>query len=165
MEKFIKVGSISKDHIDPSIFCVLTAPSKQPNIPLADLLIFGERWDVAADTFRPAYYHRNSASEFMGLVYGGYKARKDRFQPVSWEEFKAATEAELKPGRILEGTLVFMFETSMMLSITDYAINRSREHRPEIWEGLKGHFLDHLDEINKDLELAGRPALVVTREE
>jgi homogentisate 1,2-dioxygenase len=28
MEKFVNVGSISKDHIDPSIFCVLTAKSK-----------------------------------------------------------------------------------------------------------------------------------------
>jgi len=33
MEKFVNVGSISKDHIDPSIFCVLTAKSKQPGVP------------------------------------------------------------------------------------------------------------------------------------
>ncbi|KXN84859.1 Homogentisate 1,2-dioxygenase [Leucoagaricus sp. SymC.cos] len=43
MEKFVYVGSISRDHIDPSIFCVLTAKSKQTGIPLAELLIFGER--------------------------------------------------------------------------------------------------------------------------
>jgi homogentisate 1,2-dioxygenase len=53
MEKFIYVGSISRDHIDPSVFCVLTAKSKQNGIPLADFLILGERWDVASDTFRP----------------------------------------------------------------------------------------------------------------
>ncbi|KAG6865010.1 hypothetical protein C0991_005698, partial [Blastosporella zonata] len=53
MEKFISVGSISKDHIDPSIFCVLTAPSKQLNVPLADFLILSPRWDVADGTFRP----------------------------------------------------------------------------------------------------------------
>ncbi|KAL0063450.1 hypothetical protein AAF712_009654 [Marasmius tenuissimus] len=40
MEKFVNVGSISKDHIDPSCFCVLTAKSKAPGIPLADFLIF-----------------------------------------------------------------------------------------------------------------------------
>jgi len=51
--KFVYVGSISRDHIDPSIFCVLTAESKKPGIPLADFLIFGERWDVASNTFRP----------------------------------------------------------------------------------------------------------------
>lgn len=51
--KFIYVGSISRDHIDPSIFCVLTAKSKQPGVPLTDILLFGERWDVASHTFRP----------------------------------------------------------------------------------------------------------------
>jgi len=51
--KFVYVGSLSCDHIDPSIFCVLTAPSKQTGISLADFLIIGERWDVASNTFRP----------------------------------------------------------------------------------------------------------------
>ena len=51
--KFVYVGSLSRDHIDPSIFCVLTAPSKQTGISVADFLIFGERWDVASNTFRP----------------------------------------------------------------------------------------------------------------
>ena len=44
------VGSIQKDHIDPSIFCVLTAKSKTPGAPLADFLIFSGRWDVATGT-------------------------------------------------------------------------------------------------------------------
>lgn len=100
MEKFTYVGSISKDHIDPSVFCVLTAKSKQPGVPLADFLIFGGRWDVSDNTFRPPvspylrhksifisdldkmqYYHRNSATEFMGLIYGPYGGRSDGFQP------------------------------------------------------------------------------------
>lgn len=51
--KFVYVGSLSHDHIDPSIFCVLTAPSKQTGIAVADFLILGERWDVASNTFRP----------------------------------------------------------------------------------------------------------------
>ena len=53
MEKFVHVGSIQRDHIDPSIFCVLTAKSKTPGAPLADFLIFSGRWDVATGTFRP----------------------------------------------------------------------------------------------------------------
>lgn len=65
LTKFIGVGSITKDHIDPSIFCVLTAPSTDNATPLADFLIFHPRWDVAFDTYRPPYYHRNAASEFM----------------------------------------------------------------------------------------------------
>lgn len=81
MEKFVNVGSISKDHIDPSIFCVLTAKSKIPHHPLVDFLIFSPRWDVANHTFRPPYYHRNSSTEFMGLLYGNYGGRSDSFQP------------------------------------------------------------------------------------
>lgn len=53
LEKFVYAGSLSKDHIDPSIFCILTAKSKVAGTPLADLLVFGERWDVAEGTFRP----------------------------------------------------------------------------------------------------------------
>lgn len=48
MTKFVNVGSISVDHIDPSIFCVLTAKSRDLTSPLADFLIFSPRWDVAS---------------------------------------------------------------------------------------------------------------------
>ena len=53
LDSFIAVGSISKDHLDPSIFTVLTARSKTPGVTLADFAIFKERWDVATNTFRP----------------------------------------------------------------------------------------------------------------
>ena len=51
LTKFVNVGSISVDHIDPSIFCVLTAKSRDITSPLADFLIFSPRWDVASRTF------------------------------------------------------------------------------------------------------------------
>ncbi|KAK7044071.1 hypothetical protein VNI00_007787 [Paramarasmius palmivorus] len=175
MEKFVNVGSISKDHIDPSIFCVLTAKSKNPTIPLADFLIFSPRWDVANHTFRPPYYHRNQATEFMGLIYGVYGGRSDGFEPggasyetgfcphgVSYEEFKKATETELAPMRIHEDTIAFMFESSMMFTITDYAMKRSGKlhvHEPKMWDDLKGQFTNHIDQINKDLAALGRPPL------
>ncbi|KAF9478838.1 homogentisate 1,2-dioxygenase [Pholiota conissans] len=175
LEKFTNVGSISKDHIDPSIFCVLTAKSKQPGVPLADFLIFSPRWDVASGTFRPPYYHRNSSTEFMGLLYGAYGGRSDGFQPggasyetgfcphgVSYDEFKKASEGQLEPMRISEGTIAFMFESSMMFTITDYAMKRSgklHEHEPKMWDNLKGQFVNHLEEINADLKAAGLPEL------
>ncbi|KAG9570027.1 homogentisate 1,2-dioxygenase-like protein, partial [Aureobasidium melanogenum] len=43
LTKFVNVGSISVDHIDPSIFCILTARSRDPAAPLADFLIFSPR--------------------------------------------------------------------------------------------------------------------------
>lgn len=53
LTKFVNVGSISVDHIDPSIFCVITAPSRDPAAPLADFLIFSPRWDVASHSKSP----------------------------------------------------------------------------------------------------------------
>jgi homogentisate 1,2-dioxygenase len=175
MEKFVNVGSISKDHIDPSIFCVLTAKSKTPGTPLADFLIFSPRWDIASHTFRPPYYHRNAATEFMGLLYGQYGGRSDGFAPggasyetgfcphgVSYETFKMATEAELGPMRVHESTIAFMFESSMMFTVTDYAMTRSgklHEHEPKMWDNLKGQFMNHLDQVNADLKAAGLPNL------
>lgn len=175
LEKFVHIGSIQKDHIDPSIFCVLTAKSKTPGAPLADFLIFSGRWDVATGTFRPPFYHRNCASEMMGLIYGDYGGRSDEFAPggfsfensfcphgVSYDEFKKATETELTPMRIHEGTMAFMFETSMQVTLTDYAMKRTgklHEHEPKMWDDLKGQFMNHIPQINEDLKAAGRPPL------
>jgi homogentisate 1,2-dioxygenase len=36
-----------------------------------------------SDTYRPPYYHRNAASELMGLIYGDYGGRSDEFKPGS----------------------------------------------------------------------------------
>ncbi|TDL16947.1 homogentisate 1,2-dioxygenase [Rickenella mellea] len=179
MERFVNVGSISKDHIDPSIFCVLTAKSKTPGTPLCDLLIFSPRWDVASHTFRPPYYHRNAATEFMGLVYGEYGGRSDEFTPgaasyetgfcphgVSYDEFKMATESELKPMRVHENTMAFMFESSMMFTLTDYAMKRTgklHEHEPKMWDNLRGQFVNHIPEVNAALKDAGLPEMGVGR--
>ncbi|KAG9101952.1 hypothetical protein FRC06_002464 [Ceratobasidium sp. 370] len=171
LEKFVNVGSISKDHMDPSIFCVLTARSKTAGTPLTDFLIFSPRWDVASHTYRPPYYHRNAASEFMGN-YGG---RSDDFAPggasyecghvahgVAYEEFKAASEADLQPMRISEGTIAFMMESSQMFTLTDYAMKRSGKlhvHNPAMWDILDAQFLKHLDSLNKTLKDNGLPGL------
>jgi homogentisate 1,2-dioxygenase len=81
LTKFSSQNSTSIDHTDPSIFCVLTAKSRDPNTPLADFLLFGPRWDVASNTFRLPYFHRNAASEFLACLYGQGLGRSDDFQP------------------------------------------------------------------------------------
>lgn len=100
LESFVTVGSISKDHMDPSIFTVLTAKSKTNGVALADFAVFEERWDVADHTFRPPvrfacviritqkayryglqYFHRNTCSEIIGLVKGEYGGRSEDFVP------------------------------------------------------------------------------------
>ena len=81
LRRFNTIGSISFDHPDPSIFTVLTSPSDTPGIANLDFVIFPPRWLVAQDTFRPPWFHRNVASEFMGLVHGAYDAKAEGFAP------------------------------------------------------------------------------------
>ncbi|KAH7409553.1 homogentisate 1,2-dioxygenase [Cadophora sp. MPI-SDFR-AT-0126] len=166
LTKFVNVGSISVDHIDPSIFCVLTAKSRDPTAPLADFLIFSPRWDVASHTYRPPYYHRNVASELMGLIYGGYGGRSDSFQPggvsfecgmvphgVAYEEFKAASAEPPPEMQISKGAVAFMFESSRPFTITDYAWNskKKHEHEPKMWDNLVDNFSTHQKEVEEIL--------------
>ncbi|KAK0204456.1 homogentisate 1,2-dioxygenase-domain-containing protein [Desarmillaria ectypa] len=170
MEKFTFVGSLSKDHIDPSVFTVLIAKSKATGIPLVDVLIFAERWNVASETLRPPvrnrilhlrqslvnrYYHRNNAIEIVGVIFGEggdrYIPGGIRLQTVFCphrpppEVHKAATVAELKLERITKDTVE--------VRMTDYAMNRARTVAE--FEPLSPDFISHLDEINTDLEAAG----------
>ena len=69
------VNSVSFDHMDPSIFTVLTSPSEMPGTANLDFVIFPPRWQVAEHTFRPPWFHRNVMSEYMGLVHGAYEAK------------------------------------------------------------------------------------------
>ena len=50
-------------------------------VATADFVVFPPRWTVAEHTFRPPYYHRNTMSEFMGLIRGAYEAKRDGFLP------------------------------------------------------------------------------------
>lgn len=122
--RFNPMGSISFDHPDPSIYTVLTAPSDHPGTAICDFAIFPPRWLVAEDTFRPPWYHRNVMSEFMGLICGTYDAKTDGgFQPAGAslhnimsghgpdaDAFEKASNADLKPTKVGEGSMAFMFE-------------------------------------------------------
>ncbi|OAP56589.1 hypothetical protein AYL99_08701 [Fonsecaea erecta] len=162
LTKFITVGSVSVDHIDPSIFCVLVARGQDSATPLAEFGVIGPRWDVGSWTFRRGYFHRNAASEFMGVIYGGLNGRSDSFVPgaasyecghvphgTAYEEYKAVTEQELPPRQISKGTMVFVFESSMPMSITDYAWNSKKKHGhdPKMWDQLVDNFSSYHQEI------------------
>ncbi|KAL3426643.1 homogentisate -dioxygenase [Phlyctema vagabunda] len=171
LTKFVNVGSISVDHIDPSIFCVLTAKSRDLAAPLADFLIFSPRWDVASHTYRPPYYHRNVASELMGLLYGEYGGRSDAFQPggvsfecgmvphgVAYEEFKAASAQPPPEMQISKNSIAFMFESSRPFTITDWAWNseKKHEHEPKMWDNLVDNFSTHQKEVDEILSKFGK---------
>jgi homogentisate 1,2-dioxygenase len=158
LARFNTIGSISYDHPDPSIFTVLTAPSSTPGTAVADFVIFPPRWLVAEDTFRPPWYHRNTMSEFMGLIHGNYDAKEGGgFQPAGASlhnimsphgpdsvTFEKASTAALKPMKVGEGSMAFMFESSLMLGVTDWGLTKCEKvqegYNKESWEPLKPRF-------------------------
>ncbi|HEY8242270.1 MAG TPA: homogentisate 1,2-dioxygenase, partial [Casimicrobiaceae bacterium] len=75
LKRFNAVGSITYDHPDPSIFLVLQSPSDTIGVDTIDFVIFPPRILAMQHTFRPPWFHRNIASEFMGLVHGVYDAK------------------------------------------------------------------------------------------
>jgi homogentisate 1,2-dioxygenase len=154
LRHFSPVGALSFDHPDPSIFTVMTSPSETPGTANIDFVIFPERWQVAENTFRPPWYHRNIMSEFMGLVYGRYDAKPEGFVPGGMslhntmlphgpdnDAFEHASNVELKPTK-LTNTLAFMFETRFRQRVTKYAATLATRQDDYIdcWTGLKKHF-------------------------
>lgn len=76
------------DQLDPTAYCVLTAPSKWPGVSLVDFCIFGEKYAVARDTLRIPYHHRTMATELVGIVKGKYggSVRKLEAGGLSFEQ-------------------------------------------------------------------------------
>jgi homogentisate 1,2-dioxygenase len=154
LARFNTINTVSYDHPDPSIFTVLTSPSAVRGTANVDFVIFPPRWMVAEDTFRPPWFHRNVAGEFMGLVHGVYDAKAEGFLPggVSLHNTMtahgpdAATHAKasgavLKPQKI-DDTLAFMFETGLPYRVTRHALASPTLQRDydSCWDGLGRHF-------------------------
>ncbi len=158
LRRFNTIGSISFDHPDPSIFTVLTSPSDLHGTANCDFVIFPDRWLVAEDTFRPPWYHRNTMSEYMGLIYGEYDAKEEGFVPgggslhnqmsahgPDQDAFDKASNATLKPQK-LEGTMAFMFESRYIIRPTRFAMECPQLQRDygNVWQGLKKNFASGL---------------------
>ncbi|EAQ84854.1 hypothetical protein CHGG_08868 [Chaetomium globosum CBS 148.51] len=158
--RFNTIGSISFDHPDPSIFTVLSAPSDHAGTSVADFVIFPPRWLVGEDTFRPPWYHRNTMSEFMGLIRGGYDAKKGGsggFVPggaslhnvmsghgPDAESYEGARNAVLQPAKVGEGSCAFMFESCLMMGVSDWGLKTCQkvqaEYSDHSWGGVKVHW-------------------------
>jgi homogentisate 1,2-dioxygenase len=156
--RFNAIGSISFDHVDPSIYTVLSAPSDHAGTAIADFVIFPPRWLVQEDTFRPPWYHRNTMSEFMGLIHGDYDAKTGGgFVPAGASlhnimsshgpdagTHEKASNDDLKPRKVGEGSMAFMFESCLMIGVSDWALNEcqkvQKDYNKHSWETLKPHF-------------------------
>ena len=159
LNRYNAVGSISFDHIDPSIYTVLTAPSPSPGTAIADFVVFPPRWLVQEHTFRPPWYHRNTMAEFTGMISAdipigtevkGLRPGGIHLHNVMTSHgpdaklFEHALIQELIPERDGDNMKMFMFETSLMLGLSTWAMDESRKLRPtyqeEKWHPLGPRF-------------------------
>ena len=155
LRRFNAIGSISFDHPDPSIFLVLQSQSNTPGVDDIDFVIFPPRILAMENTFRPPWYHRNIASEFMGLITGAYDAKADGFVPggaslhncmaghgPDAETFDKASAADTTQPHYIRETMAFMFETAAVIRPTRHAleIGELQLDYAECWKGLRKNF-------------------------
>ena len=154
LTRFNTINTVSYDHIDPSIFTVLTSPSETDGTANIDFVIFPPRWMVAEHSFRAPWFHRNVMNEYMGLIRGAYDAKAEGFVPGGGslhncmsahgpdrDSFDAASTAELKP-HYWDLGLAFMFETRAILGPTRFALDSPALQRDydASWSGFKKLF-------------------------
>jgi len=155
LTRFNAMGSISYDHPDPSIFLVLQSASDTPGWDVIDFVIFPPRILAMEHTFRPPWFHRNVASEFMGLIHGVYDAKAEGFVPggaslhncmsghgPDAETFEKASAADLSQPTRIEDTMAFMFESRYVIRPTRYALESAQLQSGyyRCWQGLQKHF-------------------------
>lgn len=155
LRRFNVIGSISYDHPDPSIFLVLHSPSDTPGTSNVDFAVFAPRILAMQDTFRPPWFHRNIASEFMGLVHGIYDAKAEGFAPGGCSlhncmtghgpdaaTFEKASAADTGRPDYLTDTMAIMFETRAVIRPVAQALESPHRQKdyPDCWMGLKRNF-------------------------
>jgi homogentisate 1,2-dioxygenase len=155
LRRFNAIGSISFDHPDPSIFLVLQSLSDTPGVDTIDFVIFPPRVLAMQDTFRPPWFHRNVASEFMGLISGVYDAKAEGFLPGGASlhncmsghgpdagTFDKATAADTSKPHYITDTMAFMFETRCVIRPTRFALQSAQLQADyfECWQGLRRRF-------------------------
>jgi homogentisate 1,2-dioxygenase len=156
LRRFNTMGSTSYDHPDPSIFLVLHSPSDTAGVSNIDFVVFPPRWLAMENTFRPPWFHRNVANEFMGLICGVYDAKSAGFVPGGSSlhncmsahgpdaaTFDKAVAADTSVPLHITETMAFMFESRSVLKPTRGALQempRLQSDYMSHWLGLKKHF-------------------------
>ena len=155
LRRFNTIGSVSYDHPDPSIFLVLQSQCDTPGVDNLDFAIFPPRWLAMSHTFRPPWFHRNVASEFMGLIEGEYDAKQGGFLPGGASvhncmsghgpdkaSFEKALGADTSKPEYLSATMAFMFEARFSYHPTRFALETPalQADYDRCWQGFRKQF-------------------------
>ena len=156
LRRFNAIGSISYDHPDPSIFLVLHSASDTPGVSNIDFVIFPPRMLAMQDTFRPPWFHRNIASEFMGLMHGAYDAKAEGFaarrrQPAQLHDRPRPRRRDLREGEPRRPVEAATSSATRWPSCSRRAASGGRRARRSsrrelqhdyyrCWQGLQKHF-------------------------
>ena len=134
---------------------MLQSLSDTPGVDTIDFVIFPPRVLAMQDTFRPPWFHRNIASEFMGLISGVYDAKAEGFSPGGASlhncmsghgpdagTFEKASAADTSKPHYITDALAFMFETRCVIRPTRFALQSAQLQADyfECWQGLKKQF-------------------------
>jgi homogentisate 1,2-dioxygenase len=94
-------------------------------------------------------------SEFMGMIKGRYEAKAEGFLPggaslhscmaahgPDASTFVKASREEQKPMRLPDDSLAFMFESTYMFKLTDWALKIASPDADywKVWEPIKAEF-------------------------
>ncbi len=159
--RFNTIGSISFDHPDPSIFTVLSAPSDHPGTAVADFVIFPPRWLVGEDTFRPPWYHPQHDERVHGPDHRGIRRQEGGsggFVPGGASlhnvmsghgpdaaSYEGARNAELRPAKVGEGSCAFMFESCLMVGVTEWGLRKCAKVQEEVQPAQLGRSTSALE--------------------
>lgn len=136
--------SVNRDHPDPSILTVLTSPHDDHGRNAVDFAVFRGRWDPTEDTFRPPFFHRNSAIEFNAVLAspaksGPYVAGASTYTPYlsphgvsvrSYEAAVAPSDAVAnRPHRLGDDELWIQFESTYALRVMPWFVDAAHRDR------------------------------------
>ena len=156
LRHFNAMGSVTFDHPDPSSLTVLTCPKDELGRSAADIAVFRGRWDVAEDTYRPPYFHRNAATEFNGVIQTDDPEGTGEWTPgdcmhtpllsahgISTRGDALAREAADTPQRLSDDSLWIQVESSYPMGLTPWA--RDGAHRDARYLARWGGFPKRFD--------------------
>eukprot|EP00978_Attheya_sp_CCMP212_P019637 scaffold55260_cov71-Attheya_sp.AAC.1 len=133
LNQFCAIGSVTYDHLDPSMYTVWTVPSHgEPGTALCDLVVFPSNRIMATDsnTLRPPWFHRNVMTEFMGLLDGGaslHSCMTPHGPDASSYQTAVANPCTSPTALPPTAGMAFMFETCHKLKLSPFAL--SSPHR------------------------------------